>query len=112
MDAKTVTLRLAQQQDAVAIWHLLHSDSKTISINRITEAPENFIVLCHEAKLVAVCDNPLNDADQTQGIVVHPLYPRKLLADAVINIVKVLFQDNGFIEGGRISWKKKLKLWI
>ena len=95
--SNSIMFRLAQRNDILDIWRLLHSDSKTINEEDIARQYQSYFLLLYGNKLLAVYDFRNQGIDTASCITVHPMYPRELLEEGINRMVDILFMKKSLM---------------
>ncbi len=89
MICETITIRPAINSDIEDIWHLLHADSKNWNTEHINSQLKNLVVLIKENRMLGVLYGTLTpDKTKIHWIVIHPMYPEKVLQAVMIQRIK------------------------
>lgn len=80
-----VVIRQANETDAEGIWDLLLADSKMVDIEKIRMNIRSFFVIIYQGKIISVMKGIFTPGvERVQMVAVHPMYPEKTVALAMI----------------------------
>lgn len=99
MTNETIYYRKANRSDLQKIWYLLHADSKMLKEKQILAQIDNIFILCFQKKILGVlCGTYGTGKVNINWVVIHPLYPKKVLSEAMIQELYVFSRESVYAD--------------
>jgi hypothetical protein len=87
-----LTVRPAQRGDVKQIWDILHSESRTWSLEQIVENLFRLWVLTKNERIIGVfCESLHTGQRKPDWVAIHPLYPEQPLNKLMIHAIDITY---------------------